>query len=205
MVLINDKTLRIQGKVDVTDVAVFLNKPEGESREKATGWFFIDYSPADFPLQTVFNLSFSANGKALSSSTIILDAVCDSFGHFLKDGIPKGYKTAARFRFPGGLPEAFAALPLLKGWQPADNEILLTNTENIQLNNLPELLNDLAQFMVSDLQQNRYPHATKIGKQEFLNELKKSRLKNAEDLLAFLSVGGFIRQDENEIELRSGK
>lgn len=202
MAIVNDKTLRVQGKVDPVLLQKFLRTSEAVEMEETSGWFFIDYSPTDFSLKTAFNLFFSSSRKIPDLTSVIsIETVYDSFGHLLEEGIPKGFKTIVKLRFSNRMPGIFGELPVLKGWQPTANEILMTSTENIEFNVFPELLNDLAQFMVSDLQENYYPNSRKIGKKEFINSLTKSGLKNSENLLAFLTLGGFIREDNNEVEL----
>lgn len=200
MAIVSHEALRVLGRVAPSVLSKFLN----EDRAADAGndrWFFLDYSPADFPLRTSFDLCFSASGKMLTAvGNVSLEAVYDSFGHFFEDGIPKGYKTIAKLSFAESVPPAFNALPFLQGWLPNGKEILMTNTQNTAMNNLPELINDLAQLAVSDIQA-YYTANQKISKQDFINLLRKSGLKNSEEVLRFLTLGGFVKEDRNEVEL----
>lgn len=205
MALVNDKTLCLQGRVEPGLLPNLLGALSIGSDEDHA-WFFVDYSTADFPLKSTFNLFFSPAGKPLNTISVAsLEAVYDSFGHLLEEGIPRGYKTVSRFAFPDGLPPALEALPVLKEWHPTGSEILLANTGDIEMNKFPVLLGDLAHFLVSGFQE-RYPSKLqKIDKNEFIKSLKESGFKDSENLLAFLTLGGYVRQTEDEVELVSNE
>lgn len=202
MAIIDDKTLKVQGRVDETLLEKFMGMPS--KAENNSEWFFIDYSPSDFALKSKFDLFFLSSNKSIlkSNSQIAIENVCDSFGNFIEEGIPKGYKTVCQFAFTNGIPKEFQRLPPLKGWKPSSEEILITSVESFEFNVFPELVHDLIKIIMLDLQENYYRDSHIINKKEFLKQLNnKFHLKDPENLLTFLTLTGMIKQENNEEEL----
>lgn len=195
MAIVDDKTLRVQGKVDYSLLEKFLH--QSVTSNDHSDWFFIDYSPSDFPLKTKFDLLFSSRHIPQPVS-VLIDKVYDSFGHYLKAGIPKGFKTVCQLSFAAQIPIAFQQLPTLKGWKSSPDDVLLTSLENMEFNNFPELVEDLITMIKFDLQENYYLKADKITKKEFLSRLADIGLKDSERLLTFLTQQGLIKQENEE-------
>lgn len=124
--IIDDKILKVQGRVDKTLLQKFIGR--SLHAENNSEWFFIDYSPSGFPLRSNFHLFFLSSNRSLpkSNSSILIDLVYDSFGNLLNEGIPEGYKTVCKFTFTNGIPKEFQELPVLKGWKRTPDEILIT-------------------------------------------------------------------------------
>lgn len=118
--------------------------------ENNSEWFFISYSPSDFPLKSKFDLFFLSSNKSIPkyNSPIVIENVYDSFGNLLREGIPKGYKTVCQFTFTNGIPKEFQELPVLKGWKPSAEEILIISLESFEFNVFPELLDDLIKIII---------------------------------------------------------
>ncbi len=202
MAIIDDKTLRVQGRVDRPLLEKFMGKPS--KSENNSEWFFIDSSPSDFPLKSNFDLFFSSSNKSIpkSNSEILIESVYDSFGNLFEEGIPKGYKTVCKLTFTNGIPAEFQELPVLQGWKPSSDEILITSIASIEFNVFPELLEDFIKIIKSDLKENYYSNSQIINKKEFLKRLdNKFHLKDSENFLTFLTLSGLIKQENNEEEL----
>lgn len=202
----DDKKLRVLGIVDSRLLFQFLNKDVGG--ENAL-WVFIDFSSYDLPLGFQFEYTgFEGNQSRLDTTIIKLTSVYDSFGHNLKDGIPKGFKTVCELTFHPAIPARFRNLPSLTGWQPTKEAIDLTSLQSTKFKEeiSPQVLEMfLHMFYVNDLSGLK---STSIGKSEFYDILSSKYFNRNNDfhsrmneIMRLLVSKGFVKQDEDQEKL----
>jgi hypothetical protein len=207
MILADDKRLRVLGKVDLSLLSKFLNE---EVREENNAiWSFVDFSSYDVPLGFEFEFFRDEKSNSLIDNfKIRLERVYDSFGHNLENGIPRGFKTICKLVFYPEIPLKFKKLPVLKGWHPTKEAILLIGLQNAKIEEdiNPDTLEAFIYMLyINDLSNFKYKT---IGKSEFYNLLsskyhtdnKKFNI-NIDEIIKLLFSKGLVKHDVDKEKL----
>ncbi len=146
-----NKYLQLQGFVspDVLNTSGF-----DEPMDANISWFFVDYSPKEYPVGAAFDVVLSGKERTMVPQIfhIRLLKVCDQFGNTL-NSIPGGTKTICKFAFSPSLPQAFEQLPVLAAWKFNPESLLIAHHSEIQVdevNTIPdEMVNKIVDSVIS--------------------------------------------------------
>jgi len=195
LLLVDNKTLRVLGRIDHSLLKKFLH--DDVKIEENSDYFFIDYSTIDFNLSYTFDL-FSFSDTINIGCTITISKVYDSFGNFLTEGIPQGFKTICYLTFFPKVPQSFRNLPILKGWEINNYSISLINSKDISSNEIANILEDLLILIYDDFKNISSSTVNRISKRELIKHITdKYHIRDSNEIISIMTRKGLIREDEN--------
>jgi len=167
-----NKYLQVLGLVDKKILHQLLG--ETRYRKQNAQWFFVDYSPADYEMDTKFDIILEGEEKKIVPKIFnikILDVIDQTGKHLAV--IPLGWKTICRFEFKPHIPVIVQKLPILSRWEYnntlkfARHADLVVDSNNFSKDVYTEVINDFISVSIHSQSIN------KKNKEAFLDTIAK--------------------------------
>jgi len=193
--------LTIQGKASQK---VIKNLIPGFVHNKLSGWFFVDFSTQEVPLNTKFDVLLAGEAKKLiygpGTMSIKLVSCLDQFGNKLS-AIPMGCNTICKLDFSTPIPSIIRSLPTLTGWNYNPNALSIARHVDIELATPDTIWNDMFSIIYFDIR-NKFSdlHISKFTQNEFTTYLERiyhTQLHADQILESLMRLGKVTKQKDD--------